>query len=236
MIPAPAAGQMPSHWGPAQVEHRQQVLRVPARNSCKAVGSRRSHALLRGTTQGGWPKRRKRRSANTSITSAKKSSMFRAEKGRDQRGRVLGILETWACAKKLPLLYLVEDNGYAISVAGGSSDGRREHLENSCGTFPGCTWRNANGHRSHRKLLRLQGSGAVLAATAAAPALNSTRTSTRPLFRIRSPMTKKLYKTAEERRRKKRAAIRFQNLRFFLVREGHPRSEADRKPGSGNRQ
>jgi len=156
--PSSGGRQMPSHWGQPS-EHRQQVL---LHGHAIRAGRGRCRATLYYEGAEALTQAKNAPQENTSVTSAKKSSMFSGGEGANQRGRVLGILER-GVRQETSSAIPGEDNGYAISVrwkfrrpAGAS--------RNSCGTFPGCS----GGMRRHdpSKLLRLQGSGAVLPATA----------------------------------------------------------------------
>jgi 2-oxoisovalerate dehydrogenase E1 component len=103
--PANGGRQMPSHWG-----HR--ALNIPSQSSCTgtqclhAVGSADARRIYERVEQ--IPDRDKR---------------FRADEityvsigdGATSEGEFWESLST-ACVRKLPVLFLVEDNGYAISV------------------------------------------------------------------------------------------------------------------------
>jgi 2-oxoisovalerate dehydrogenase E1 component len=121
--PSSGGRQMPSHWG-------QPRLNIVSKSSCtgtqfvQAVGAAEATLYYEGR-----PK---------ALAQAKKAPL--GQHAGHQRGEIVYVSggdgatsegEFWeslnvACAKKLPLLYLVEDNGYAISVpvevqtAGGS--------------------------------------------------------------------------------------------------------------------
>src|SRR2546426_9329441 len=121
--PSSAGRQMPSHWG-------QPKLNIVSKSSCtgtqflQAVGAAEATLYYRGRAR--------------ALAQAKKAPL--GQYVRHQDDEIVYVSggdgatsegEFWeslnvACARKLPLLYLVEDNGYAISVpvevqtAGGS--------------------------------------------------------------------------------------------------------------------
>ena len=76
---------------------------VPARGRLRR-GRRRSTSALDGDSRSRGPLPRRR------------GHLLLDWRRRDERGRVLGIAEHGVHAQQLPLVYLVEDNGYAISV------------------------------------------------------------------------------------------------------------------------
>ena len=103
--PASGGRQMPSHWG-----HRR--LNIPSQSS--ATGTQALHAV--GASEAGLFYQRV-------VDIADRESKFEADEvtylslgdGATSEGEFWESLNT-ACTRKLPILYLVEDNGYAISV------------------------------------------------------------------------------------------------------------------------
>src|SRR6186713_3676753 len=103
--PASGGRQMPSHWG-----HRQ--LNIPSQSSCTgtqclhAVGSADARRIYERVEQ--IPGREERFHAD-------EVTYLSIGDGATSEGEFWESLST-ACARKLPVLFLVEDNGYAISV------------------------------------------------------------------------------------------------------------------------
>ena len=103
--PANAGRQMPSHWG-----HRQ--LNIPSQSSC--TGTQCLHAV--GCAEAGRIYARVEQIAD-------RESRYRSDEityvsvgdGATSEGEFWESLST-ACVRKLPVLFMVEDNGYAISV------------------------------------------------------------------------------------------------------------------------
>ena len=103
--PANGGRQMPSHWG-----HR--ALNIPSQSSC--TGTQCLHAV--GTADA-------RRIYERVEQIADRDKQFHADEityvsvgdGATSEGEFWESLST-ACVRKLPVLFLVEDNGYAISV------------------------------------------------------------------------------------------------------------------------
>src|SRR6187397_1105608 len=103
--PANSGRQMPSHWG-----HR--ALNIPSQSSCTgtqclhAVGSADARRIYERVEQ--IPGREERFHAD-------EVTYLSIGDGATSEGEFWESLST-ACARKLPVLFLVEDNGYAISV------------------------------------------------------------------------------------------------------------------------
>ena len=103
--PANSGRQMPSHWG-----HR--ALNIPSQSSCtgtqclQAVGSADAHRIYQRVDQ--IPDRDKQFQAD-------EITYVSIGDGATSEGEFWESLTT-ACVRKLPVLFLVEDNGYAISV------------------------------------------------------------------------------------------------------------------------
>ena len=103
--PANSGRQMPSHWG-----HR--ALNIPSQSSCTgtqclhAVGSADAHRIYQRVDQ--IPDRDKQFHAD-------EITYVSIGDGATSEGEFWESLST-ACVRKLPVLFLVEDNGYAISV------------------------------------------------------------------------------------------------------------------------
>jgi 2-oxoisovalerate dehydrogenase E1 component len=103
--PANGGRQMPSHWG-----HRR--LNIPSQSSC--VGTHCLHAV--GGAEAGLIYSRVQQIENRDAHyHADEITYISIGDGGTSEGEFWESLNT-ACARKLPVLYLVEDNGYAISV------------------------------------------------------------------------------------------------------------------------
>jgi len=203
---------MPSHWG-------QPKLNIVSKSSCtgtqfvQAVGAAEATLYYEGR-----PK---------ALAQAKKAPL--GEYVHYERDEIVYVSggdgatsegEFWeslnvACGKKLPLLYLIEDNGYAISVpvevqtAGGSISKTgaripRLHVAECDGTDPIESYSVCKEAVQYCREKR-------------GPALIHAHV-TRP-YRIRFPTTKKLYKSAEEREEEARRDP-ISKFALFLVREG----------------
>jgi 2-oxoisovalerate dehydrogenase E1 component len=210
--PASGGRQMPSHWGHPK-------LNITSKSSCtgtqfvQAVGSAEATLYYQGR-----PK---------ALAQAKKAPL-----GKDVRHESDEIVyvsggdgatsegEFWeslnvACAKKLPLLYLIEDNGYAISVpvevqtAGGNVSRLTRsfpglHVAECDGTDPLESY--ATGKEAVEYCRQRRG-----------PALIHAQV-TRPYSHSLSD-DEKLYKTAEEREQEAHRDP-LSKFSLFLVREG----------------
>ena len=103
--PANGGRQMPSHWG-----HRR--LNIPSQSSC--VGTHCLHAV--GSAEAGLIYSRVPEIENReTLYHPDEVTYISIGEGGTSEGEFWESLNT-ACSRKLPLLYLVEDNGYAISV------------------------------------------------------------------------------------------------------------------------
>jgi 2-oxoisovalerate dehydrogenase E1 component len=103
--PANGGRQMPSHWG-----HRR--LNIPSQSS--ATGTQALHAV--GCAEaGGIYQRVEGIPDRESKFEADEVTYISIGDGATSEGEFWESLNT-SCTKKLPILYLVEDNGYAISV------------------------------------------------------------------------------------------------------------------------
>ncbi len=103
--PASGGRQMPSHWGHVK-------LNIPSQSS--ATGTQALHAV--GCAEaGGIYQRVEAIPDRESKFEADEVTYISVGDGTTSEGEFWESLNT-ACTKKLPVLYLVEDNGYAISV------------------------------------------------------------------------------------------------------------------------
>ena len=103
--PASAGRQMPSHWG-----HRS--LNIPSQSSC--TGTQCLHAV--GCAEAGLIYQRVSEiPERESAFHADEVAYVSVGEGATSEGEFWESLNT-ACTRKVPVLYLVEDNGYAISV------------------------------------------------------------------------------------------------------------------------
>ena len=210
--PSSGGRQMPSHWG-------QPKLNIVSKSSCtgtqfvQAVGAAEATLYYEGHAK--------------ALAQAKKAPL--GENVRHERGEIVYVSggdgatsegEFWeslnvACSKKLPVLYLVEDNGYAISVpievqtAGGS-------ISKLVRDFPGLHVAECDGTDP------LESYGACKEAVQhcrerRGPALIHAHV-TRPYSHSLSD-DEKLYKTAEERDEEARRDP-ISTFALYLVREG----------------
>jgi len=149
---------MPSRWVTSPSRHVSRVSVYRHANSCASRGAARRRSITGTDPSAAGPAKKAPRGRIASITSAKKSSMFRAEKA-DQRGEILGNTLKRGRAQETTSAVRVEDNGTPSSAGGGwkfrRHGGGRAHLETSCGTLPDSTVANAIG-TSHRKATTLQ--------------------------------------------------------------------------------
>src|SRR5450432_1365011 len=210
--PASGGRQMPSHWG-----HNK--WNIVSRSSCtgtqfvQAVGSAEATLYYEGRAK--------------ALSQAKKAPM--GEHVNHERDEIVYVSagdgatsegEFWeslnaACAKKLPLLYVIEDNGYAISVpvevqtAGGS-------ISRLARSFPGL------------HLAECDGTDPLESYAVGKEAVEYCRQRRGPAFvhaHVIRPYShslsddEKLYKTAEEREDEAHRDP-LSNFSLFLVREG----------------
>ena len=97
---------MPSHWGDRDAAHRLAVERRPARSACRPSAAPKPALLYERLTD--IPDRE-------SQFEADEVTYVSVGDGATSEGEFWESLNA-ACLRKLPVLFLVEDNGYAISV------------------------------------------------------------------------------------------------------------------------
>ncbi len=212
--PASGGRQMPSHWGNRRLNI---VHRLFPHGNAVAAGRGRggSVALLREISQGAGTGAQGAAGRTRGVITGRNCLRFRRRR-RDQRRRILGGAEHGLPAASFPVLFLIEDNGYAISVpvelqtAGGS-------ISKLVREFPASSHRGVRRNGSAGKLCGARARSGALPRAQGPGAGSRARHAAVFAFAFRRR------KTLQDRRRsarRKRTATRFRNSRLFLVREG----------------
>jgi 2-oxoisovalerate dehydrogenase E1 component len=102
--PASAGRQMPSHWGSRR-------LNLISKSSC--TGTQFLHAV--GAVEAGWRKGLIPQLSGKKDFHSDEMAVVSGGEGQTSEGEFWEALSS-ACTLKLPVLFLIEDNGYAISV------------------------------------------------------------------------------------------------------------------------
>ena len=223
--PASGGRQMPSHWGHRALNIVSQSS--PTGTQClQAVGMRRGRPPLRATS---------RASPTASARHDPDEIVYVSlGDGTTSEGEFWESLNT-ACSRRLPVLYLVEDNGYAISVPVEVADARRRHLA-AGRVVPRTQRRPRRRHRLRGELDAACGRGRRVRAQPQGPGARPRQGRSAPT-RTRSPTTSGSTRPPAEREAEaRRDPIR--SLREWLARrrrrregdlDGHRQARSSRR-------
>ena len=143
--PSSGGRQMPSHWG-----HRARHIvsqSSPTGTQClQAVGCAEAGMIFARARPGSATARR-RGSRRTRSSTCRSATARRARASSGSRS-------TPPASSSLPVVFLVEDNGYAISVPVDGADARRQRRRRSCSGFPGLHVVDGGRHRRREELRR----------------------------------------------------------------------------------